>query len=160
MIIWDFHSRKLVWRFNLHKVKVQALAFSPSEKYLASLGGEDDKSIIVWDLSRGSAVCGSPASQDSAGSVVCLSYLNKDDCSFVTGGHGNIRVWDFNLASRKVKPTDCQTGQLKRAVNCIVVDKDDQFMYCGTTTGDVLQVNIRTKLFKQSGPPRQKVIEF
>ena len=37
-------------------------------------------------------------------------------------------------------PTDCNLGQLKRIVNCIEVSEDDQYMYCGTTSGDVIQV--------------------
>jgi hypothetical protein len=33
-------------------------------------------------------------------------------------------------------------------------------MYCGTTTGDLLQVNLKTKLFKNSGPPKEKVFSY
>ena len=40
--MWDFAERSLCYRFVLHKVKVQALAFSPSDKFLATLGGRDD----------------------------------------------------------------------------------------------------------------------
>ena len=42
IIIWDFEARKELRRFKLHRVKVQDLRFSPSDKYLVSLGGEDD----------------------------------------------------------------------------------------------------------------------
>lgn len=147
----------MIRRLSLHKVKVQALAFSPNDKYLASLGGQDDNSIICWDLEKGAAICGSPASKDSSGETLSLAYLNNDDNTFVTGGHSILRVWELNEAQRKVKVTDCQTGQIKRIVKCITIDPQDEFMYCGTTTGDLLQVNLKTKLFKHSGPPKEKV---
>ncbi|KAL2918632.1 hypothetical protein HK105_202033 [Polyrhizophydium stewartii] len=156
IIIWDFEERKLLRRLTLHKVKVQALAFSPSGKYLASLGGEDDNSVIVWDLEKFAAICGSPASTDSSGVTLSLTYLNKDDHTFVTGGFATLRVWELNVTQRKIRAADCQTGQIKRIVKCIAIDFDDEFMYCGTTTGDLLQVNLRTKLFKHSGPPKEK----
>ena len=42
VIVWQFAERELYCRLTLHKVKVQALAFSPSDKFLATLGGMDD----------------------------------------------------------------------------------------------------------------------
>lgn len=157
IIIWDFEKRTLLYRFTLHKVKVQALAFSPNSLYLASLGGEDDNSIIVWDLAKGAAICGSPASKDSTGVTLCLAYLNNDDTSFVTGGDGTLRVWELNAVQRKVRPTDVATGQIKRVVKCVVVDEKDEYMYCGTTTGDLLECKVSNRLFKLSGPPKEKV---
>ncbi|KAJ3019711.1 Cilia- and flagella-associated protein 52 [Thoreauomyces humboldtii] len=156
ILIWDFAARTLLHRFSLHKVKVQALAFSPQSLYLASLGGEDDNSIIVWDLEKGAAICGSPASKDSSGATLCLAYLNHDDHQFVTGGDGTLRVWELNVAQRKVRPTDVVTGQIKRVVKCVVVDDKDEYMYCGTTTGDLLECKVANKLFKLSGPPKEK----
>ncbi|KAJ1565137.1 Cilia- and flagella-associated protein 52 [Nowakowskiella sp. JEL0078] len=156
IIIWDFEERLLLKRLTLHKVKVQALAFSPNDLYLASLGGQDDNSVIVWDLANGTPICGSPASRDSAGVTFCLTYLNSNDNIFVTGGNSTLRVWELNVAQRKVRAADCQTGQIKRIVKCITIDKNDELMYCGTTTGDLLQVNLQTKLFKHSGPPKDK----
>ena len=56
IIVWDFIERKLLYRLTLHKVKVEALAFSPNELYLVSLGGQDDGSVVVWNLQNASAV--------------------------------------------------------------------------------------------------------
>ncbi|KAI8902331.1 quinon protein alcohol dehydrogenase-like superfamily [Globomyces pollinis-pini] len=156
IIIWDFEQKLMLKRLTLHKVKVQALAFSPSGKYLASLGGEDDNSVIVWDLIKYAAICGSPASSDSSGVTLALTYLNKNDLQFVTGGFGTLRVWELNPEKRKVRSSDCQTGQIKRIVKCIAVDDNDEFMYCGTTTGDLQQVSLKSRLFKNAGPPKAK----
>ena len=40
--IWDFEEGSRLNTLVLHKVTVQALAFSPNEKFLVSLGGRDD----------------------------------------------------------------------------------------------------------------------
>lgn len=70
-----------------------------------------------------------------------------------------MRVWELNIAQRKIRASDVQTGQIKRIIKCITIDQDDEFMYCGTTTGDLLQVSLKTKLFKNSGP-KAKVLRF
>ena len=41
VIVWDFEAKEPYATFTLHKVKVEALAFSPSDKYLVTLGGLD-----------------------------------------------------------------------------------------------------------------------
>ncbi|KXS13951.1 WD40 repeat-like protein [Gonapodya prolifera JEL478] len=156
IIIWDFATRKLLKRLSLHKVKVQKIAFSPHEKYLVSLGGEDDNTLIAWDVERGAAVCGAVASKETSGVTTALAYLNNSDTTFVSGGHGTLRVWELDTQKRKMHPTDCQLGQLKRIVKSITIDSSDESMYCGTTTGDLLQLSLKTKLFKQSGPPKEK----
>ena len=42
VIVWRFSERALYCRLTLHKVRIQALAFSPNDKFLATLGGQDD----------------------------------------------------------------------------------------------------------------------
>ena len=36
------------------------------------------------------------------------------------------------------------------------VSEDDQFVFCGTTSGDVLKVNMKTCLFTNHGPLKEK----
>lgn len=45
VIIWDFECGTIMHTLypQLHKVKVEAMAFSPNDKYLVSLGGQDDR---------------------------------------------------------------------------------------------------------------------
>ena len=127
---------------------------------MASLGGEDDNTVILWDLEKGAALCGATVSKDSSGVTLALAFLNNSETKFVTGGDATLRIWEYDPVQRKIKATDCQTGQIKRIVKCIAVDQKDDFVYCGTTTGDLLQVNLQNGLFKQAGPPKDKVTFF
>uniref|UniRef100_F7ASK1 Cilia- and flagella-associated protein 52 n=2 Tax=Ciona intestinalis TaxID=7719 RepID=F7ASK1_CIOIN len=156
IIVWDYEKRSLLYRLTLHKVKVEALAFSPNELYLVSLGGQDDGSVVVWNMKTAAAVCGSPAAVQSAGTTFTVNYANNSDDIFVTAGEGTLRVWELDLQNRKIRPLECNMGQLKRIVKCVEVDENDHYFYCGTTSGDILKMNMKTKLVANYGPAKGK----
>ncbi|XP_062304355.1 cilia- and flagella-associated protein 52 [Osmerus eperlanus] len=156
IIIWDYAKKDIHARLQLHKAKVEGLAFSPNDKYLVSLGGQDDGSIVVWNIESKEAICGSPASAHSAGQCLTIKYSNDTDDLFISAGNGTLRVWELDLPNRKIRPTECQTGQLKRIVKCIEIQEDGEFFYCGTTSGDIMKVNLKTRLLNSCGPLKQK----
>jgi WD40 repeat protein len=45
-------------KYDIHKVRVESVTFTRDSKYLISLGGRDDGNIIVWNVEKGEAVCG------------------------------------------------------------------------------------------------------
>ncbi|XP_064622378.1 cilia- and flagella-associated protein 52-like [Lineus longissimus] len=157
IIIWNLETMCESKRFVLHKVKVEALAFSPNGCYLLSLGGQDDGSVVIWDVNKQtdkkksnlSAICGHPAQVMSAGNTKCVAYANKTDNIFVTGGDSTLRVWKLDVQSRKMIPTDVNMGQVKRTILCMQMAEDDKTFYCGTTTGDILLINAETHLFQR-----------
>ncbi|XP_029948827.1 cilia- and flagella-associated protein 52 [Salarias fasciatus] len=156
IIVWDFEKRTVYAEFLLHKAKVESLAFSPSDKYLVSLGGQDDGSIVLWNIETKQAVCGSPASAQSAGHCMALKYSNSNDNVFVSAGSGTLRVWELDLPNRKIRPTECNTGKLRRIVKCLEISENDQFIFCGTTSGDILKINLGTRLLTDCGPKKPK----
>lgn len=42
MIIWDFETRAVYAKLVLHRNSVEAVSFTYNDKYLVSLGGQDD----------------------------------------------------------------------------------------------------------------------
>ncbi|NWZ32016.1 CFA52 protein, partial [Asarcornis scutulata] len=152
IILWNFWKKELVARLSLHKGKIEGLAFSPNELYLVSLGGQDDGSVVVWDIIKREAVCGSPASARSAGNTTIVECSGCRDEMFVTAGNGTIRVWELDLPNRKIRPTECQTGQLRRVITSLKIADDDNYFYAGTSSGDILKVNINNKLMTEYGP--------
>lgn len=156
IIIWDFKERRIHAQLLLHQAKVEALSFSPNNKYLVSLGGVDDGSIVVWNIETKQAICGSPASAPSACHCLTVKYSNTNDNIFVSAGSGTLRVWELDVPNRKIRPLECQTGKLKRVVKCIEMPEDDKFVLCGTTSGDIMKVNLKTGLLSDCGPVKTK----
>lgn len=147
--IWDLESRKVLHKLDLYKTNIQSISFSPSNEYIATLGGEDDNKLVIWNVATGDAICGSPAANDTA---FCCAFSNKDDHTLVTAGKYNFRVWKFERDARKIRPTDCKLGNLKRVFNCIAITADDETIYAGTQSGDVLQISLKHTLFQVKGP--------
>jgi WD40 repeat protein len=149
VIVWDFAERREIHRLSLHKVAVTSLSFSHNELYLATLGGQDDNSLVVWDLSNGNAICGTPAATDTAH---CVKFFNNSEFQLVTGGNYHVIVWEFDLPNKKLRPTAAKLGQIKRVTTNVLINHDDTYVYCGTHTGDFLEVVLDRALFKRSTP--------
>lgn len=151
--VFDFEQRKLVHRMLLHKVKVQALAFSADEQYLASVGGQDDNTLVVWDMGTGRPLCGGPAATDLS---LCIQFFNNRSDLLITGGASTLRVWDIDYQNRKINPTDVNLGNIRREVTTIAVEAADRYAYCGTTSGDVLCIQLNgPKNYKMIGPNKR-----
>jgi len=145
IIVWDFETRQEKFRLKLHKVMVRSMHFSPSEQYLVSLGGQDDNSIVCWNMQTGEPICGTPAFSDTA--YFCR-FFNTADNEFrlISGGNKHIRLWNFDVANKKLRPTEVKTfSKVRMARNCDV-DHDDEYAYVGTSTGDVLQIALQAQI--------------
>lgn len=142
-------------RLVLHKVKVQDLVFSPNDAYLFSLGGQDDGSVVVWNVATKESICGSQAQHKSAGITYCLAASRNNDNLFFTAGNNTLRIWELDLPNRKIRPLDVNLGQTKRIVKTISSSDSEDVFFCGTTTGDILQIGYQGQ-FKAIGPEKNK----
>jgi hypothetical protein len=43
-------------------------------------------------------------------------------------------------------------GHVKRFLTCLRIDPSDTYLYCGTRTGDLLEIMIDKAIFKRVGP--------
>ncbi|KAK2514711.1 hypothetical protein Q9233_014867 [Columba guinea] len=172
IILWDFPKQELLAWLSLHEGKVEGLSFSPRGIYLVSLGGQDDGRVMVWDVSKREAVCGSPASPRSAGNANVVMCSSCRDEMFVTAGkicgsahisrltfkrveglHLPVhqgRLWMLLAALALMSARLCNFSTLLN-----MTDDDDDF-YLGTTSGDVLKVNTSSKVVTACGPQKKK----
>jgi cilia- and flagella-associated protein 52 len=156
IIIWDLTTQSQLSKLSLHKVQIASLSFSLDDKYLVSLGGQDDNNVILWDMKTFNAISGHPASSDSSGSTLTVKFHSKGFITgkpsnpLILGGVNTLRTWVIDGQRKKLVPSECKLGQIKRVVKCLGVQGGHVF--CGTSTGDVLKVDLETGLFKIHGP--------
>lgn len=161
--IWDLLERRIIHHCALHKVRyqcllqifpafllssptpltimltlqgrVQSLAFSASEEWLASVGGRDDGALVIWDVASGRSVCGAAV---SATDVACLHH---DPDRLATCGRDTVLcVWQVDRAAQKLIRMDAKLGKMCRDFTCLSISADDTHIYAGSTTGDVAEV--------------------
>lgn len=144
-------SGELLQTLKLHKVMVRDVSFNCDGRFLASLGGEDDNTIVVWDLESGEPLCGAPAAAHAA---LTVRWLHGEPLVFVSGGQYNLRKWKLDLDRRRIEFSDFVLGTIRRSINCVCLDPSDRFLWAGTASGDVLEVNVESERFARASKNR------
>jgi WD40 repeat protein len=167
VIVWDLGRAKalleqgtvmvgeicLLHRLKQHLGRVQDVSFSNHDEFLASIGGQDDNALVIWNVESGDAICGSPAAMDSA---LTVRWLNNRHDRVVTAGNYHVRVWQVDFSLPKLHAMDTGLGSVRRVCLSIDITEDDHFAYIGTSTGDVLKVCIdRNEIMSYKDPDVQ-----
>ena len=72
--VWDVNTHKLLNKLNgFHTIAVVLLDFSPSGKYLFSVGNDDKNTFAVYDWKAGTIVYSGPV---SGGKVNGITWKN------------------------------------------------------------------------------------
>ena len=102
------------------------------------------------------SICGAPAAMQRAGCAYTVAFSREKDVVFFTVGDHTLRVWELDLDNRKIHPTDCDLGLIKRVSKCLVPSLDDSYLLTGTTTGDIVQINTTSRVLHGFGPQKHK----
>lgn len=120
---------------------------------MVSLGGKDDgNQVIIWSMEEGKSECIQAASTQAEQVCNDIKFYTNDPFKFITVHNNAVKFWTFNQKSFKFVVVDCQLGHIKRFINCVSIDSTDTFAYCGTRTGDILEIFIDKATFRKVGP--------
>lgn len=140
----------LMFRMKQHLGKVQDVAFSHSDEFLCSIGGQDDNALVIWNVETGDSICGAPAAADSA---LCVKWLHGRNDRVVSAGYYHVRVWQIDFSLPKLHPMEAKMGIVRRVFVSLDITDDDHLAYLGTSTGDVVKVGIdRNELISFKDP--------
>lgn len=142
IIVWEFDNGRVVTKYETHKVRVQSVGFSCCERYLMSLGGLDDGSIVVYDIENDEVLCGSSSVKSTAGMSTVLKPVHLRSEYFVVAGDNTLRLWTLDREQRALRGQDASFAKIKRVILCVELDCLDEYAYCGTSTGDILKIKL------------------
>uniref|UniRef100_A0A1A9X516 Cilia- and flagella-associated protein 52 n=1 Tax=Glossina brevipalpis TaxID=37001 RepID=A0A1A9X516_9MUSC len=140
VILWDFGERRELARHDLHKVRAQSVCFTSRDKYIISIGGRDDGSVIVFDIETRTPICRSVASRGINGDPEVVRALNNNSSFFVTAGDRHLRLWSIQREMKKVNVQDVFMGKQQRRMCCVGIYRGDEYAYMGTYSGDLMKV--------------------
>eukprot|EP00347_Sterkiella_histriomuscorum_P019026 403343251 len=153
LIVWNFFDKEMLYRVKFHKQRVQAFSFSCNDQYLVSLGGKvDGNQIVIWNMEEGKSECLQAASPTVSESCQDIKFMNRNPNKFMTVHNNAVKFWTFDNIKHKFNVIDCQLGHVKRYINCLTIDESDTYAYCGTRTGDLIEIYIEKATFKRVGP--------
>lgn len=64
----------------------------------------------------------------------------------------DVQILQIDTQNRKISSVKCYLGQQKRAFTCVAISDDDEHLYCGTKTGDIMEFQVQSTNFKRIAP--------
>lgn len=116
-----------------HTDSVNKINFQPFTNYFASCSS--DKSISIWDMRMGLTVQTFYGHLNSVNDVV---FNARGDMLYSCDADGIIKAWDI----RKVSEVGTWFHYPHIPVNCIEVEKTNNYLYCGYDNGYIGIVNL------------------
>jgi WD40 repeat protein len=132
--IWDVRTGNRLHKLSGHTGTVQAIAFSPDGKALASQ--DHDWTIRLWDVGSGKEVRRLEAPEPYAD---CLTFSSEGRLLISGGGDRTIHVWEVS-SGKKVWPPAGHTS----SVDCIDVSPDGKTVASGSSDGTLRLWDMRT----------------
>jgi WD40 repeat protein len=127
VLLWDWKRHWQLRSLRQHSSDVEALAFSPNGRWLAS--GDNDGFICVTDVNAGSVT----TRFHSNGKIAALAYA-PDGSQLFSAGWDHV-VWRWNTDDCS---GGCEIGKTPEFANSLAVSRNGHWLAVGDTGGNVV----------------------
>eukprot|EP00938_MAST-03A_sp_MAST-3A-sp1_P001212 g1212.t1 len=147
VILWNRTKRELVYRFEEHDHGIRSIAFSHDERLLATLGVERDNKLIVWDLATGKIVA---SMRNASLNVITFGGMIRDikrrdtrNYQLAGAGEKGVVILSLDPYEGELKVEPVQMGTLVRKIVSLEFSPDCEFLYAGSSSGDVSVIMVK-----------------
>lgn len=81
-----------------------------------------------------------------------IKFFNNNDFKLCSATANNVQILTIDAKDKKIRLVESNLGNIKRAFKCLAIDESDELVYAGTTTGDILEVDVDKAIFKRVAP--------
>mmetsp|Transcript_4915 Transcript_4915/g.10559 ORF Transcript_4915/g.10559 Transcript_4915/m.10559 type:complete len:624 (+) Transcript_4915:105-1976(+) len=153
VVIWDTASASARSRFQEHDMEVVSLAFSPDERLLLTVGHEKDQKLYVLDTSTGKIVGKQVMEYNKRVCASAFGAFQANLYTFATATtDGDLNIWTIDPYTGLISGHKVVTGTVRRYWTSLVFGADGQWLYGGTTSGDVVMVNVLRRAVQMTHP--------
>jgi len=84
--------------------------------------------------------------------VTLLKFFNTQEERIIAITEKGILLLTIDSDNKKIKSLVVNLGNLKRKFHTMIIDSEDEYLYCGTSTGDIIEVNVERAIYKRMAP--------
>ncbi|KAL9645919.1 hypothetical protein ABK040_001028 [Willaertia magna] len=151
--LWDYN--KMLFRFEEHEKGVDSLSFSHDSKLLASIGNSIDRRLLIWNVETGDLVAGCALPKTTiaenkilvsfGGMVRDIKRRETDKYLLATCSSSQIILWSLDPFKGILEYEKVNIGSFIREYTCIQFDLFGEYLYLGSTSGDLSFVQVKHK---------------
>jgi hypothetical protein len=82
-------------------------------------------------------------------------FFNNESSKLIAVQQSGIQILTIDQVYKKIQSLNANFGNVKRHFTCAAIDLQDTYVYCGTKTGDIFEVNIDKAIYKRVGPVKR-----
>ncbi|CAI2361150.1 unnamed protein product [Moneuplotes crassus] len=157
ILIWDYESKKAVFRLSEHDNQVDCLHFSHDDMLLISSGDQLDGKLFIWDTSNGyivtsmqllpTVISEAPNCISFGGFVKDIKLRETSSYQFATSGSKKLMLWSLEPSTGNLEYELVSTGTFIRDYICFAFGKPkEEYLFAGTKSGDFVSFQIKHKL--------------
>jgi WD40 repeat protein len=157
ILIWDYDSKKAIFRLSEHDYEVACLHFSNDDMLLLSTGSQLDGKMFIWDTSNGYIVTSmqllptvyseAPRCLSWGGFVKDIKLRPTGSYQFATSGNKKLMIWSLEPSTGALEYELVNTGTFIRDYICFAFSlPSEQYLFAGTRSGDFVSFQLKHKL--------------
>lgn len=157
IVLWDFASKRAIFRLSEHDYEVSHLDFSHDDRLLLSVGSQLDGKLFIWDTTNGFIVSKvqlvptiyteAPRCLKWGGFQKDIKLRNTAKYQFAMSGAKRLNLWSLDASNGQVEPELVNTGTFVRDYSCLAFSKPaEEFLFAGTLSGDFCCFQVKNKI--------------
>lgn len=159
VIVWDLTSRQKRICFQEQDHGIDCLCFSFDDRFLYSAGDAIDARVFVYDVSTGLIIAWATLHPKPTVSVVSGGFVrdikrrDTHEYQFAACGGKTVAVWHLDATKGELYPQQIgNAGKQTREYTSVAFASDFEYLFAGTTTGDIAVVLMKNRVVQQFVP--------